>query len=234
VFIVGGAKARTASTYKIGDFPEHGSSRAMTNELDNIFASLPTDPARKRKHGEMEAASKGAEHAPPPKRAGAASAPAPIQSGEAAHGARRSKAPPSDAPASDASKRDKGTRAAEPKGARTAEPKNARTAQSTGDAPGRRVPVVVHDTSVPARTAAPAQPVRPMNDEDAAFADSRGRDRMYGYLRRQTHGRGVPHFYRGGAAAQRGGRYVAPTYTGTPLCPFDCDCCRWHGLTTGF
>ncbi|WFD18119.1 hypothetical protein MCAP1_000331 [Malassezia caprae] len=179
----------------------------MTNELDNIFASLPTDPARKRKRSATEAASKGADRAPPPKRAGAASAPAQAASGEA-RGTGRSTARPSHASTSDLSSTK--ARATAPKGACATNAKDARATESKGDAPGRRVPVVVHDTSAPARPTASGQPARPADDEDAAFADSRGRDR-----KRTEEGFRI--FTEDELRLNEGG--------GTPLCPFDCDCC---------
>ena len=163
------ASTDSASTYKTGRFARHGLSRAMTNELDHIFASLPTDPARKRKRGAPGAATHGDDRAPPHKRAGTASAPASEERGDAADAARRPKAPPSAASASSDTPTDGS--------------KNARAAESKADAPRRRTPVVVHDTSAPARASAPVQPrARPSDDDDAAFADSRGRDRMYGLL----------------------------------------------------
>ena len=79
--------------------------------------------------------------------------------------------------------------------------------------PKTRAPTVVHDTSNQTRSA-PSQP-RPakLDDEDAAFADSRGKDRTWHYLCRQTHRRRFPHFYGGRAEIEPRRRYVAGLLT---------------------
>ncbi|WFD21754.1 hypothetical protein MEQU1_000410 [Malassezia equina] len=131
----------------------------MTSELDNIFASLPTDPARKRKRTTTDTTTKGTESAPPAKRSGASSSDV--------HKDTQSTTRPRAS-----------TSASDSQSASSHTTKQASTTQAKADAPLRRVPVVVHDTSASARTAPPAQArSRPTNDEDATFADSRGRDR---------------------------------------------------------
>ena len=146
---------------KAAHFPCHHLSWAMTNELDNSFASLPTDSARKRKRTTTDTTKKGTESAPPAKRSG-------VSSSDVHKDTQSTTRPRASTSISDAQRASSHTTT------------QASTAQAKVDAPPRRVPVVVHDTSASARAAPPAQArSRPTNDEDAAFADSRGRDRMY-------------------------------------------------------
>lgn len=59
------------------------------------------------------------------------------------------------------------------------------------------VPVVVHDMSK--ASSMPKQAPRPRDDDDAAFADTRGTERTWQIdLRRQTYRRRLPHIHRRG------------------------------------
>ncbi|WFD25460.1 hypothetical protein MNAN1_000420 [Malassezia nana] len=97
----------------------------------------------------------------------------------------------------------------DPPSARARSQPNADATKLSKDAPGRPVPVVVHDTSSKTSTAPKQSRARP-DDEDAAFADSRGRDR-----KRTEEGFRI--FTEEELRLNEGG--------GTPLCPFDCNCC---------
>ena len=83
--------------------------------------------------------------------------------------------------------------------------------------PKTRVPTVVHDTSSAARK--PAQPApKQLDNDDAAFADSRGKDRTSLFSHRRPHRGGIQDLYRGRAQAEPGRRYVVALLTQTRRC----------------